>query len=506
MNLFLNGNNILKIIISEETKLKRILLILCFLLAGKSVWADDCEFMVKGECFNCDTPYSLKVGTPDNCLKHCPNRVSIRQGRYASCDLDEKTALSIYKDTAVDMSKCEEKGFFKGSFDKCYSCDTTEAVAVSESHFGEKYDHFCPNRMIHGTDVVESYSVLKCPQNRPLMDRFFMCWRCDEETPIDLSFNQETNAMYCLNKRYLEGFWSYKCPNNKEYLSHSACFQCKGVWYMEKCYNPEDLPETKRKNCVFETSTHCHNCDDLQSFEVGYWSMCEEYCPNRTYNLENLGSHPSTANCALKECPKDAPLRDKVGSCYSCDTTWEYVTDADIQNCDVCPNRYVDKDGNCLIKGQKPLKNAWEKYDNKPYGDDNICPPDKPIKSWNNICYACDTKEHIIVDTECNFDKVKECNTVCKNREILNTAGGNPPSILKCSQDTPLMDTVGHCWSCDTSEAVNLQYNEWKCESVCKGKRYLSEYNCYKCPENIKYLDYDTCQQCGGQWKEGACF
>ena len=68
------------------------------------------------------------------------------------------------------------------------------------------------------------------------------------------------------------------------------------------------------------------------------------------------------------------------------------------------------------------------------------------------------------------------------------------------------MDTVGHCWSCDSYENINLQYNEWKCGGICKGKRYLSEENCYKCPKDIRVLDYDACQQCGGKWKDGICF
>ena len=487
--------------------MKKFLLIFFTVFMVKAVQAKDCVFNVKGECFDCETPYSLRVGTPDNCLKHCPNRISERKGEYTSCDLDENTAVSIYKDTATDGKECDKEGFFSGAFDKCYSCDTTEAVNLSWDYSKEEHLKQCPNRKIHHTSVTAEYSVLKCPEDRPLMDRFFMCWSCDEETPIDLSFNQETNAEFCLNKRYLDGNWSYKCPENKKHLSQSECSTCQGIWYQEKCYNAKDLPKSKQKICAFKSSTYCYTCDDLLSFEVGSWRDCEEYCPNRSYNLEHLESHPSTANCALRECPQNAPLRDKKGSCYSCETQWEYVLDADIQNCEVCPNRYVDQDGNCLLKGQKPLKPAWERYENEPKGAyDTVCPSDKPLKSWNNLCYSCDTQEEIRVDTPCNFDKVKECNAVCKNREIINTAGGNPPSVLKCPEDTPLMDTVGHCWSCDSYENINLQYNEWKCEGICKGKRFLSEENCYKCPSDIRFLSYDACQQCGGKWKGGICF
>ena len=65
----------------------------------------------------------------------------------------------------------------------------------------------------------------------------------------------------------------------------------------------------------------------------------------RTYNFVNMGIHSPTVNCALKKCPDDAPLYDKIGNCYSCDTKWEYMSDADIQNCNVCSNRYTDKNG-----------------------------------------------------------------------------------------------------------------------------------------------------------------
>lgn len=486
--------------------IKKFIIILSLIFINKTLYAEDCIFNVKGECFGCDTPYSLKVGTPDNCLKHCPNRISIRQGKYATCDLNENTALSIYKDTHVDMKKCENEGFFKGEYNKCYSCNTTEAINISR-YYDDEQKLPCTNRTIHYTDVTTSYSVLKCPNDRPLMDRFFMCWSCDEDTPLDLSFNQETNSMFCPLKRYLVGGWSYKCPKNKEYLTQRACAQCNGVWYQEKCYNKEDLSTLPVNKCAFISSNKCYTCDDLQSFEIGSKILCEEYCPNRTYNFVNMGTHSPAVNCALKKCPDDAPLYDKIGNCYSCDTKWEYTSDADIQNCNVCPNRYTDKNGDCLIKGQEPLKPTSEKYKNEYYKNDSIiCPTDRPLKSWNNICYSCDTKENIVVDTACNFEKIKECNKICDNREILNTIGGNPSSILKCPDDAPLMDTVGMCWSCNTSESINLQYNEWKCNNVCNKKRYLSEDYCVKCPANLHLLSYDACQQCGGQWKDGMCF
>lgn len=258
--------------------------------------------------------------------------------------------------------------------------------------------------------------------------------------------------------------------------------------------------DIQAKDCAFKSSDHCYTCDELLSFEVSSPYFCEKYCPNRSHNFENKGWHPTTANCALTNCPKNAPLRDFNGSCYPCDAIQEYVWDIPIQNCDVCPNRYIDEHGNCLLKGQETPKPLWEKDKNAPQGNkDIICPDDKPLKSWNNLCFSCDTKEEIIVDTKCNFDKKEECNAVCENREILSSIGGNPTNILKCPKNVPLMDTVGMCWSCDTPEIINVRYNEQKCESSCKGKRFIFGHECIKCPSNIEEFDYEACLQCNGK-------
>jgi hypothetical protein len=95
--------------------MKNFLLIFLTVFMVKAVQAKDCVFNVKGECFDCKTPYSLRVGTPDNCLKHCPNRISERKGEYTSCNLDENTAVSIYKNTATNDKECDKEGFL-GAF------------------------------------------------------------------------------------------------------------------------------------------------------------------------------------------------------------------------------------------------------------------------------------------------------------------------------------------------------------------------------------------------------
>ena len=148
------------------------------------------------------------------------------------------------------------------------------------------------------------------------------------------------------------------------------------------------------KECIFTSSTKCYSCDDVLSFEIASRELCEKLCPNRKDNAVGMGTHPAVVNCALKKCPNEAPLRDEKGNCYPCNTHWEYVFEANIQNCDICPNRYIDKNGNCLLKGQKELKPQWEKYKNGPYeSDDTICPKDKPLKSWNNLCFSCNVKD-----------------------------------------------------------------------------------------------------------------
>ena len=200
--------------------------------------ADDCVFLVNGKCFDCYTTETLEVGTPENCLKYCPNRVVSFNYERVHCDLRIKDAYSKYKDTEVPKENCLKENYFENGRGKCYSCDTRMPVWISyECEQDKECRNRCPNRTIRYNGVTSSFSVIKCPENRPLMDWCFMCWSCDEETPIRMSFGQHLNEQFCQGKRYLGGlgYISYKCPQDKQKLKEDECRQCNGKWENGKC-------------------------------------------------------------------------------------------------------------------------------------------------------------------------------------------------------------------------------------------------------------------------------
>ncbi len=198
---------------------------------------DNCVFWVKGECFDCYTPQTLEVGTPENCLKHCPNRVVSIDTPYVYCKLNEKGFSPYIFYPIVSEKDCNGPSF-EGIFGECKCCETTEAVRISyDCEQDEECRNRCPNRTIRYDWLHQRKSVIKCPEGRPLMDWRFMCWPCDEETPVDMSFGQELNEQFCHGKRYIKkhDYISYKCPQDKQKLKEDECRQCNGKWDGWKC-------------------------------------------------------------------------------------------------------------------------------------------------------------------------------------------------------------------------------------------------------------------------------
>ncbi len=213
----------------------------------------DCVFLISGTCFNCDTPYTLELGTKENCVQHCPNRFYFEGEYFNSCELNDTSDGNFYSfhtnHEQVSLENCERKeGYFYGIHnDSCYPCNTITPVWMDpKCEQKDECLYRCPNRVLQYTSPTTAISVLKCPPERPLMDRFFACWSCDEPTPIDLSFNQEKilgakynrQGIVCHGQRYFgkDDVLSYPCPQDKQKLSEKACLQCKGIWKNERCY------------------------------------------------------------------------------------------------------------------------------------------------------------------------------------------------------------------------------------------------------------------------------
>lgn len=75
-----------------------------------------------------------------------------------------------------------------------------------------------------------------------------------------------------------------------------------------------------------------------------------------------------------------------------------------------------------------------------------------------------------------------------------------------CPKDYPLMDVLGHCYSCNTEKAVQVAGFDY---SVCQGKRYLTKFrNSSKsnlCPDLNQIKDPEICWACHGKWVDEKC-
>ena len=208
------------------------LIIISFIivLCSSRSFAQDCIFSLHGNCYNCNSQYALKLGTQANCEEKCTNRIYIAKDRSCNLKIGATQPFPAANDTSINNNYCEtyisalikrNKGsdepaksgiYFKGQNGKCYKCSTAEAVDVSNVSSSTYFSYkSCDQRLKkHYSSKNVIYSVLKCPSDKPLMDRFMMCWSCNEPTPIDLSFDTEFNDKFCKNKRILEGPYSHK--------------------------------------------------------------------------------------------------------------------------------------------------------------------------------------------------------------------------------------------------------------------------------------------------------
>lgn len=202
-------------------------LVLNFSIAGAQS-KTECVYSLHGICYDCNSKYKIKVGTKENCESKCPNRIYNFKDRTCSLKIGAAKALPSYKDTSIDANFCKtykvetkdnlgnisyvsknsgekkiaKKGvYFIGQNGKCYSCDTKEPVVPNNAEGLSFFSHtYCPNRVVNNHANNTFYSAYKCPKDRPLMDRFMMCWSCNESTPLDLSFNKKNNEI-CKDKR-----------------------------------------------------------------------------------------------------------------------------------------------------------------------------------------------------------------------------------------------------------------------------------------------------------------
>ena len=122
-----------------------------------------------------------------------------------------------------------------------------------------------------------------------------------------------------------------------------------GYWFLH-----QDVSQ-----CDFFRDGHCLMCDSKVPFLVGYKENCER-CANRSAEYiedgvvpswlcriqsgKSVGSLKPLIKRGNKKCPKERPLKDVVGNCYSCNV--EDIVRVGSDGSEVCGlQRYVLPDG-----------------------------------------------------------------------------------------------------------------------------------------------------------------
>jgi len=123
----------------------------------------------------------------------------------------------------------------------------------------------------------------------------------------------------------------------------------------------------------------CVGCDDYRFLDIKEGHEKDfEICSNR----ETINEGELPARSILKKCPVEAPMRNHIGSCVSCD--YSHFLWATKEECQKCPNRVSSVD------------EVWSEN----YCELKECPSDAPLKD-NHECLSCDSKGLILsVDQE----------------------------------------------------------------------------------------------------------
>ncbi len=211
-----------------------------------------CDFIIYNECIMCDYPLSFRVGVYDECTSRCPNRttnsigagtgvnfsyscvlkdcpidrpfrtdvgscfVDIEQAKDEDAESNLKYEIDDVEDyigvfqTEDSLEKCPEDMPLKDFNGVCHSCFDDRLIRTDSDCNLNNCGKECPNRVQLLRTGGNSPSILKCPDDRPLMDDNAICHKCDEEGAIFVYFNGEQCEKSCPNTRSFNKGWCLK--------------------------------------------------------------------------------------------------------------------------------------------------------------------------------------------------------------------------------------------------------------------------------------------------------
>ena len=220
----------------------------------------DCVYLISGVCFDCETPYTLKMSNKDSCLKNCPHR--IYNEKTETCEFRDILAAKVYDDfydekPEEDKRACKGDGYFLNVYkNKCFSCEIKEPIWVDPNcSISEKCKNSCPNRIIkyafRNITRMEAASVLKCPADRPLMDKYYACWSCDEPATLNLGYEIPRFKIESHINETLEKY-AQLCGDKREFILEYK-LRSKPVSDKMKSDNISEPPEVISYYCPEES-------------------------------------------------------------------------------------------------------------------------------------------------------------------------------------------------------------------------------------------------------------
>ena len=320
------------------------------------------------ECLSCVTEY-LEISSEE-----CAKCGDIRSFEFANelC-LFKK---SIHKDRpliSIGGFGTDWGGFVMGEF----NCDIGVPLPTTKSNCDE-----CPERIYkNGSCYPKEFLVRDCPEFAPLKTGRG-CAHCG--IIYDVFPPTEQDCLVCDNRKVVreKGKESFKCvletcPAHKPLkfsLYNQGCIGCDGrlendsmtLWRIEvdseeeclACPNREvvkhgdgiycDLPSTcpPDKPMRLNNTGTCTACDNPNEIKTIPETECLK-CPElREWKDEK---------CQFKKSPD--PARPLIGSWgnvvtfESCDTLFKKVFTTK-ENCDLCPNRFLNDSGECILKNK----------------------------------------------------------------------------------------------------------------------------------------------------------
>lgn len=340
-----------------------------------------------GKCHPCVDMNPIMMRAPYNyCQSSCPNRrANGAYDRYCSIPCNEKQ--------------------FTGEDGKCYDCDDTKLISVSNvRHDGcEK----CQQRTVYSDSSYNYYTIciIDCPKGQ-FKGADGICYDCNYVDPVETGSAARSYCSQICPNRILNGqfakFCSIPCKSGQFTGSNGLCYDCNDPIVINAgsvgtstykdcltCPNRTDKNGLCRLKCPdgqFRGGDgFCYDCTYSDSVSWGgsdYENECNLTCPNRT------ATGAVKQWCSLK-C-EQGMFEGNSGKCYDClDSTFVFVSDPYM--CRQCPERVL-YNSLCVLP----------------------CPEEAPLRGSDGKCYPCNT------DTRVPVNNITDACYECHNERKLD--------------------------------------------------------------------------------------